>query len=147
MNASNFMFPNVSRIPSQTDIDALKNGKVGNAPTDGKPGEFQDALTKVVNRDETVKPSDTGPIQQPLKFSSHATQRLQDRKINFAPEMMARVNSAIDRAAAKGIEESLILTPDAALIVSVPNRTVITAIDRDSMKGQVFSNIDGAVFA
>ena len=34
-----------------------------------------------------------------------------------------------------------------AFVVSVPNRTVITAVDRDHMKQQVFTNIDSAVIA
>jgi len=38
-----------------------------------------------------------------------------------------------------------VLTQDAALIVNVRNRTVITALDRSSANGNVFTNIDGAV--
>jgi len=70
---------------------------------------------------------------------------MRDRKINLAPEVMAKINSAIDKAEAKGVEETLVLTGDAALIVSVKNRTVITALDRESMSGNIFTNIDGAV--
>jgi len=33
----------------------------------------------------------------------------------------------------------------AALVVSVPNRTVITAVARDDMKENIFTNIDSAV--
>jgi flagellar operon protein len=55
------------------------------------------------------------------------------------------VNDALDKAAAKGVEDTLVLTPEAALIVSVKNRTVITAMDRSNLNGNVFTNIDGAV--
>ena len=58
---------------------------------------------------------------------------------------MLKVNEALDRAAAKGVEDTLVLTSNAALIVNVPNRTVITAMDRSQMSGNVFTNIDGAV--
>ena len=34
-----------------------------------------------------------------------------------------------------------------AFVVSVPNRTVITAVDRDHMREHVFTNIDSAVIA
>ena len=34
---------------------------------------------------------------------------------------------------------------DVALVVSVKNRTVITAVDRAQMKENVFTNIDSAV--
>ena len=59
--------------------------------------------------------------------------------------MMAKVNDAVDKADAKGLDDALVLTKDAALIVSVRNRTVITAIDNNSLSGNVFTNIDGAV--
>ena len=55
------------------------------------------------------------------------------------------VNEAIDKADANGIDDTLVLTKDAALIVNVKNRTVITAMDRAQMTGNVFTNIDGAV--
>lgn len=72
-------------------------------------------------------------------------QRLGDRKINLDPAMMGRMNDALDKAAAKGVEDTLVLTSDAAFIVNVKNRTVITALDRNSLNGNVFTNIDGAV--
>jgi flagellar operon protein len=34
---------------------------------------------------------------------------------------------------------------DAALVVSIKNRTVVTAMDRNQMQGNVFTNIDSAV--
>jgi flagellar operon protein len=58
---------------------------------------------------------------------------------------VAKINSAVDKAAAKGAKESLILMQDMALIVSVPNRTVVTAMDKQSMQDNVFTQIDSAV--
>jgi flagellar operon protein len=89
--------------------------------------------------------AELGQVRQPLKFSAHATQRLNERKIRMDQATMGKVNDAVDKAAAKGVEDTLVLTPDAALIVSVKNRTVITAMDRGSLNGNVFTNIDGAV--
>jgi len=51
----------------------------------------------------------------------------------------------VESVAQKGGRESLIMLGDAALVVSVRNRTVITAMDRASMQGNVFTNIDSAV--
>jgi flagellar operon protein len=51
----------------------------------------------------------------------------------------------VDRAAAKGARESLVMMDDVALVVSVKNRTVITAVDRAHLKDNVFTNIDSAV--
>ena len=55
------------------------------------------------------------------------------------------MNDAINKADAKGVQDTLMLTDQAALIVSVPNRTVITAMDRSQLRGNIFTNIDGAV--
>ena len=126
MNDLLLRYPNVTSIPGQgaqgpEQVPKRKEGEVT---------EFDKVLEQV---------------KQPLKFSAHASQRLQDRKIQLDASMMNKVNDAIDKAAAKGVEDTLILTKDAALIVSVKNRTVITAMDRGALNGNVFTNIDGAV--
>ena len=81
-----------------------------------------------------------------VKFSQHATQRLQTRNINLSNDQMNQLKSAVDKAAQKGARESLILmNNDLALVVSITNRTVITAMDGASIKDNVFTNIDSAV--
>ncbi|MDI6799969.1 MAG: TIGR02530 family flagellar biosynthesis protein [Actinomycetota bacterium] len=80
-----------------------------------------------------------------LKFSAHAQKRLLARNINLSDEHMSRVKEAVSKAAAKGARESLILLDDLAFVVSVKNRTVITAIEGESIKENVFTNIDSAV--
>ena len=81
-----------------------------------------------------------------VKFSQHAAQRLQTRNINLSPTQLNQLNSAVDKAAQKGSRESLILmNNELALVVSVTNRTVITAMDGASIKDNVFTNIDSAV--
>ncbi len=81
----------------------------------------------------------------PIKFSAHAASRLTSRGIDMGAEQMRKLSEAVDKAAAKGIDETLILTKDAAFIVSVRNRTVVTAMDRAQIDGNVFTNIEGAV--
>lgn len=83
--------------------------------------------------------------QQQLKFSHHAEQRLQQRGIQLQPDQLERIASAVDQAAAKGAKDSLVLFQDIAMIVSVPNRTVVTAMDGHSMKEHIFTQIDSAV--
>ena len=81
-----------------------------------------------------------------VKFSQHASQRLQTRNINLSNDQMNQLKSAVDKAAQKGARESLILmNNDLALVVSVTNRTVITAMDGSSIRDNVFTNIDSAV--
>lgn len=80
-----------------------------------------------------------------LKVSSHAQTRLESRDIKLSATDWQRVMDGVDRAAAKGASESLVMIDQTALIVSVKNRTVITAVDQASLKDQVFTNIDSAV--
>jgi flagellar operon protein len=83
--------------------------------------------------------------QQQLKFSYHAEQRLQQRGIQLLPDQIERIANAVDQAASKGAKDSLVLFRDIAMIVNVPNRTVITAMDGNSMKEHIFTQIDSAV--
>lgn len=83
--------------------------------------------------------------QQFVKFSHHAEVRLQERGIHFKPEQMTQLEQAIDKAASKGAKDTLMLLNGTALIVNVPNRTVITAMDSTSLKDSVFTQIDSAV--
>jgi flagellar operon protein len=84
---------------------------------------------------------------QPVRFSSHALQRAERRGIDLSPATLGRLNDGVDRAAAKGSRASVVLVDQTAFVVAVPNRTVITAVDREHMKQQVFTNIDSAVIA
>lgn len=123
------------------------------SPVDTKKGEFDDLLKKVqIEQPKTgsglsslTAQPELNQIKTPLKFSQHASQRLQERKIVLDASTMARVNDAVDRAAAKGVEDTLVLTDRAALIVNTKNRTVVTAMDRTNLAGNIFTNIDGAV--
>lgn len=80
-----------------------------------------------------------------VQFSQHALQRLQHRNIQLNQTDLAKLSDAVAKAAQKGAKESLVLMNDLALVVSVKNRTVITAMDGASMKDNVFTNIDSAV--
>lgn len=82
---------------------------------------------------------------QELKFSRHAQERLEARKITLEKQQMARLNDAVQKAQAKGAREALVLLDDLAFVISVKNRTVITAVDGESRKENVFTNIDSAV--
>ncbi len=84
------------------------------------------------------------PSGQPLKFSAHAMQRLQSRNIQLSNDDINRMNVMADKAAEKGAKQSLFMLRDVAMVVSIKNRTVITAVDQESMKENVFTNIDSA---
>ncbi|MDT3699249.1 MAG: TIGR02530 family flagellar biosynthesis protein [Thermincola sp.] len=80
-----------------------------------------------------------------LKFSAHAKERLAQRNIQLSTADLAKIGSAVDKAAQKGSRDSLIMMDRLALVVSVRNKTVVTAVDSISMKDHVFTNIDSAV--
>ena len=82
-----------------------------------------------------------------LKFSAHAASRMSSRNIDLTPDLMSKLEKAVAGAANKGAHDSLILTKQCAFIVNIPNRTVVTAMDGESMKENIFTNIDSAVIA
>lgn len=86
-------------------------------------------------------------IVSPVRFSKHASVRLDDRNIELSSEQLSRLNEGAQKANAKGINESLVLVDEIAFIVNIKNNTVITAMDQNEAKENVFTNIDGAVIA
>jgi flagellar operon protein len=82
-----------------------------------------------------------------LKFSKHAQERLDSREIRLNEADMASLQRAVSRAEEKGAKDSLVLLRDLAFIVSVKNRTVVTAVDGEHINDNVFTNIDSAVIA
>ncbi|HET6508866.1 MAG TPA: TIGR02530 family flagellar biosynthesis protein [Baekduia sp.] len=84
---------------------------------------------------------------KPVTFSKHAVQRLERRQLTVDPSTMQRLQDGVDRAAGKGARDAVVLVDDKAFVVSVTNRTVVTAVGKDQMKDHVFTNIDSAVIA
>ncbi|MEN9723562.1 MAG: hypothetical protein RJB38_1548 [Pseudomonadota bacterium] len=142
INSNPFLYPNVTSVPNQSGVSGSEPARKSDR---GAPGEFDSALQRVIDQGTTTGSPNLDQVRDPLKFSAHASQRLTNRKIQFDPGMMSKINEAVDKAAAHGLEDTLVLTPNAALIVSASNRTVITVMDRDQLRGNVFTNIDGAV--
>ncbi len=131
-------------------------------------GSFNSALippgvsapTQVGVRTQPVRPSvqtPQGPAfadvlrdtagTKPVTFSKHAVQRLERRNLPVDQTVMQRLQDGVDRAAGKGARDAVVLVDDTAFVVSVSNRTVVTAVGRDQMKDHVFTNIDSAVIA
>ena len=135
---SDLLIPQIGRaLPSTGDVSSRAPADKAGAPA--FEGLFRDALTGQVGGAALKEAPGT------LKFSAHAMNRLRERSIPMNGEMMSKLEKAVDTAAAKGSKESLILSNDAAFIVSVKNKTVITVVDRNQMSGNVFTNIDSTV--
>jgi flagellar operon protein len=84
---------------------------------------------------------------EPLHFSRHALERVQRRGIDLDPSTLTRLNEGVGRAAGKGSRDSVVLVDGTAFVVSVGNRTVVTAVGAQHMREHVFTNIDSAVIA
>ncbi len=78
-------------------------------------------------------------------ISKHAVERLKSRNINLNENDMKNINSAINKAESKGCRESALLYKNSVFITSIKNRTVITALDKNSTGDNVFTNIDSLV--
>ena len=82
-----------------------------------------------------------------VKFSKHAESRLQTRNINLTEEQKSKLNDAINKAGEKNVKDSLVMVDDIAFVVNVREKNVVTVLNKDEMKNNVFTNIDGAVIA
>nr|WP_315439099.1 TIGR02530 family flagellar biosynthesis protein [uncultured Selenomonas sp.] len=84
-------------------------------------------------------------VESRTRFSAHAKARIEQRGVDLTADDLARIDDAVDRMAAKGVRDALIyMSHGLAMVVSVKNRTVITALDDASAKENIFTNIDSA---
>lgn len=83
--------------------------------------------------------------QRQIAFSKHAAQRVAQRGIALTESSLSRLEEGVRLAQAKGLNDTLILVDNTAFLVSVKNHKVITTVNHDELKGNVFTNIDGTV--
>ncbi len=114
-------------------IDIANRGKTTPEQTRAGDLSFKDMFSRELASDRQ------------LTFSKHAQERLFSRNISLSEETVNGIADAIDKAELKGSKETLVLSDEAAFVVSVKNRTVITAFDRDNLREGVVTSIDSAV--
>jgi flagellar operon protein len=131
-----------SQRPDKAGGPSFKDALRGTTPSVGNTGIAKEVQSRTL---PPVKNLASEDLRSPLKFSNHAIERMRSRGISYSPETMARIEGAIDKAAAKGGKETLLLTDESALIVSVNNRTVVTVMDKQNLKENVFTNIDSTI--
>ena len=133
-------------------LDRIQN-LIPTKPTEIKKSEgegqvsFKETLGEALKTNEVTAPkvAVTKSEAPQLKFSNHAIERMQSRGISYSPEDMTRLEGAIQKAAAKGSKDTLVLMDNSALIVSVKNNTVVTVMDKNALKENVFTNIDSTI--
>lgn len=125
----------MNRVNLTTTQIQRPQGPAGVQRTTGKQGDFAAALAKETQRQES------------LTISQHAQKRLDSSQVKLTDQDMQRINGAVQKASEKGSNQSLVMLDDLALVVSIKNRVVITAVDEARTKEGVFTNIDSVVIA
>ncbi|MFT4413567.1 TIGR02530 family flagellar biosynthesis protein [Fredinandcohnia humi] len=93
----------------------------------------------------TISFKETLKHETSLIISKHAQKRLDERNISIQDSKWQEIQQKIAEAKTKGIRDSLVVMNNAALIVNVPNNTVITAMNRKEANSQIFTNINGTI--
>jgi flagellar operon protein len=130
--------PGLTRQPGTSQ---KQNRTVTNENASSFEGILRNKLSTGSNPEhsQTVKTSGT------LQFSRHAQERLRLRDIQLSTEQLLRIQKGVDEVAQKGGKDSLVICGDITLVVNIPNRTVITALDQNQSTHHVFTQIDSAV--
>lgn len=93
---------------------------------------FKDVLNN------TIKKENEGFI-----VSKHAALRL--KEINFTDEDIRNIEKGFKIAKEKNSRNAVMLYKDVALIASVENNTLITAVEKERAKENIFTNVDSVV--
>lgn len=139
------MSAEISKISQLGSMGSLNpTGTTGQKPSVGP--SFEETLSKLQQPHlQPNMPGSSFTSAQGVKFSNHAVERMRSRGISFNQDDLTRLQSAVQKAADKGSKDSLVLMNDSALIVSVKNNTVVTVVDKASLKENVFTNIDSTI--
>lgn len=126
----------VADIIRNNSIYDVQNGqKLHNIAAKRAGGGFDAML-----RQEIEKTGSTA-----LQFSKHSKERIEQRGISLTDELMADLNAAAGKARLRGARDVVMIGQDAAFIVNVTNNMVVTAMNGEEMKDNIFTNIDSAV--
>jgi flagellar operon protein len=125
----------VNRVNVTTREIQRTDRPLGRTELPSKQGDFAAALAKETERQES------------LTISQHAQKRLESSRVQLSAADMQRIDGAVRRASEKGSNQSLVMLDDLALVVSIRNKVVITAVDEARTKEGIFTNIDSVVIA
>lgn len=128
-----------------TDINFIKKLSSLNSNIQSNPAvknrndvnsAFKELLDKKINGDL---------CEEKVVFSKHAAERIKERNIVVSAEIEEKLNEAAEQAKEKGLKNVLVMMENHAFIISTLNNKVITALDSNDLKENIFTNIDGAV--
>ncbi|MBB6714622.1 TIGR02530 family flagellar biosynthesis protein [Clostridium gasigenes] len=115
----------VGNFPNVSAGNAINQNKLKNS------NRFKDILDKTIEKNRGYT------------LSKHAADRL--KEINFNEQDMDAIGKGFKIAEAKGAKNSVIMYKDVALIASIENKTIITAVEKERAKENIFTNIDSVV--
>lgn len=110
------------------------------SPNRSSPDQSTDAKRSFLEELKRAQKQDDSDV----RLSAHAEKRIDQRNIPFGTSDRQSVHEAMLRLSEKGARDAVLLNSDAAFVVNVPERTVVTAMDRQEMQDRVFTNIDSA---
>ena len=113
-------FEHISNKQNNLNVKSTKEDK-----------SFRDVLKDVKNPKEG------------FTVSKHAAQRLNE--INFTKDDMNKIEKGFQIAKEKNSKNTVMIYKDIALIASVENKTLITAIEKERAKENIFTNVDSVV--
>ncbi len=122
-------------INSPLTTGKVQTNNIRNNNTAATGAGFEKFLQQAINKGSEVK------------FSKHAELRMQARNIDLTQTQKDKINNAVSIAQQKGVKDSLIILDNMAFVVNINSKTVITAVNNNELKDNVFTNIDGAIFA
>lgn len=123
------MYP-VGNFAQLNNVQENKN--YNNKTTTKEEKSFKDVLNNTVNK------KNEGFI-----VSKHAALRL--KEINFTDEDIKAIEKGFKLAKEKNSRNAVMLYKDVALIASVENNTLITAVEKERAKDNIFTNVDSVV--
>lgn len=136
MKIENSNFLSIEQLQAQYLNQNNKKSVANSLQTNGLT--FREILNNQTNEEDTS-------FDSTLKFSKHASVRLQERNISLSKEQMERLNEGTKQAEQKGIKDSLVIMDQLSFIINIPNNTVVTAMDNTESNTNIYTNIDGAV--
>ncbi|MGL4452562.1 MAG: TIGR02530 family flagellar biosynthesis protein [Sarcina sp.] len=117
-------------------IDSLNSNNLSQKKIQ-KDDKEQSSFSEILNGKLTDKNNYS------FKVSKHASERL--KELGFTNGDYENIENAMEKAKAKGSKNTVIVYKGCAIVASVENNTIITAVDKNRADDNVFTNIDSAV--
>ncbi len=126
---NNLLIPNVSKLPKHNQVDLTDR-------LEQKTDEFKNLLKDKIGQVRN---------EHGIQLSIHAAKRLKERNLNMDNDEFFKIKDAMGKLKEKGGKDSLVITSNGAYIVDVDKNTVVTAMDKNSIRENVFTKIDSTL--